>query len=152
MELVVFGRKMHVRTESRLEYSEVNPVHERTRLSPGVNVVNTRRKNWSTFVTFFACNPEAHPIRIVAEDFDFQCLGRAIGMSDLVSGQRLVSWIDDVTKGVPSDRRLMETGVVESTIPHKHANSSDPEHAVSVILHLEHRAGQLGTGVLDATQ
>ena len=151
MEFVVFGKKTSISTETNLEYAESSIVlHERTHVSPPLKVVKKRNKAMSTFIVFFPRDRDLMPIRIVTNNFDFQCLGRDIGMSDLVSAGRLVTIIEEVTHRIPSDRRLMETDVVESMIAHNRRASPDPEYAASALLLLEHLAIQGGEGFHEA--
>ncbi|MCA9256502.1 MAG: hypothetical protein KDA33_12730 [Phycisphaerales bacterium] len=142
--LVVVGQKTTSETATSIEYSACNyePGPRGSRSPVTVNQVRRRSKRHARFVTFFPLDDSAAPIRIVTDVFDFSCLGRHRGLSDHENAIKLSDMIDAAIAGLEVDRRLLETTIEASTLPHNHRTFADDEHAASCLIHWERLAAQ----------
>ena len=153
IHLVVLGQKTSTSIESGIEYSDqyFEDGREYSRSHMMVNQVRRRRKRRATFISFFRRNPNAAPIRILTDVFDFRCLGRHRGHSDHDNSRKLLDMIDAAIVGLPADRRLMDTSIGPTTIPHNPRTSPDVEHAAAYLVYWEFLARQHPDGLFDAT-
>lgn len=150
---VVIGMKTTTSTESSIEYSDCNYQYgaEGARSPMMFNQVRRRRRRHAMFFTFFSHVPNARPIRIVTDVFDFRCLGRQRGLSDHANARRLFDMIDAAIVDIPADRRLLDTGVSPTSVPHNPRLAVDVEHAASFLVYWDCLARKHPDGLFDAT-
>ncbi|HPF40405.1 MAG TPA: hypothetical protein P5081_15780 [Phycisphaerae bacterium] len=151
--LVVIGRKTTQQTATSIEYSACNyePGPRGSRSPVTVSQVRRRSKRHARLVTFFPADDSVAPIRIVTDVFDFSCLGRHRGHSDHENSLKLAEMIDAAIEGLDADRRLLETSIEATTIPHNHRTFADDEHAASCLVYWDRLAVQAPNGLINRT-
>lgn len=137
---VVFGRVTTTGVKSELHLTSATYGMQGASIPMRLEKVDKRLSEQSLSIVFFDRDPAVPPVRIISTTFDFQCLGRHIGQSDNVNGLKLMEIVEATWPDVPTDRRLMETKVGETMVPHNRRKCPDVEYAASVMLYWEHLA------------
>lgn len=138
--LFVVGLRSDINQESSLEDTTTYQELHGRRYSYRVDVVKKRQRALTMFVAFFPVDANAPTIHLVADQFDFSCLGKQKGGSDMINQRKVVELVERALVDTPVDKRLLEHRVYPDIVPHNRRCAPDAAFAAAQLIRWEHDA------------
>ncbi len=149
IDLLVIGYRGDINEKTELQARQPIYTHHGARTAYKVDVKTTRQRDVTMFAAFFPTRPEQNAVHVVADHFDFSCLGKQKGSSDMINQRKLCEIIERALADKPIDRRLLEHRVYPDMVPHNRRAAPDAAFAAAQLIYWEQVARQQG-GYLNA--
>jgi len=142
--MLVVGYRGDINEKTELQARPHLHHHNGARTSYTVEVKTTRQRDVTMFATFFSTDLKQQAVHIVADHFDFSCLGKHKGASDMINQRKLCEIIEQALSDKPIDRRLLEHRVYPELVAHNRRTAPDAAFAAAQLIYWEQIAQQQG--------
>jgi len=147
--MLVIGYRGDINEKTELQARPPTYITHGARTGYKVDVKTTRQRDVTMFAAFFPMKPDQTPVHVVADHFDFSCLGKQKGSSDMINQRKLCEIIERALTETPIDRRLLEHRVYPDMVPHNRRACPDAAFAAAQMIYWEQVARQQ-SGYLNA--